>query len=389
MRFFILSLLALSALVSTSVLAASGATVYQHCDYAGHAATLRPGRYDLGDLQRRGVRNDDLSAIRVAKGYEAILYEHAGFRGRKLVLRANDKCFVNNNFNDVVSSIVVRQLQRPAPAAVAKVFQHCNFDGYAVSLPPGRYDLNELQRRGMRNDDLSAIQVARGFEVVLFEHAGFRGRRLAVRGNDNCFVNDGFNDLVSSIVVQRVPGAKAQAAVYQHCDFGGYQAALRPGRYDLGALKRLGVRNDDLSAIRVNAGYEVIAYEHAGFRGRSITFRSNDKCLVNNGFNDVISSVVVRKAAHQVAKAQVFKHCDFKGHSAVLGPGRYRLADLRRLGIVNDDLSSVRVPRGLEVILYEHDNFAGATQPLRANESCLTRHRFNDVVSSIVVRRVR
>merc|ERR1711907_289731 len=70
------------------------------------------------------------------------------------------------------------------------VFQHCNYGGYRINLPPGRYGMNDLIRRGMRNDDLSSVQVHGHCTATMYEHAWFNGGRMVKTGNDNYFTND-------------------------------------------------------------------------------------------------------------------------------------------------------------------------------------------------------
>lgn len=96
-------------------------TVYQHCDYQGYRVNLPVGNYDLKDLQARGIRNDDLSSLRVSPGYEMTVYQHHHFGGRSLKFRGNDRCLVNNNFNDTISSIKVRRVNKPVPPSVGGV----------------------------------------------------------------------------------------------------------------------------------------------------------------------------------------------------------------------------------------------------------------------------
>lgn len=110
--------LAAGAFLGTTTTAAeaqNAAAVYQHCNYGGYGVALGPGRYDMGQLARMGVRNDDLSSLRVGRGYEVTLHEHAGFRGQTLRRTASDGCLVNEGWNDRVSSIVVSRVQARAP----------------------------------------------------------------------------------------------------------------------------------------------------------------------------------------------------------------------------------------------------------------------------------
>jgi len=71
----------------------------------------------------------------------------------------------------------------------------------------------------------------------------------------------------------------------------------------------------------------------------------------------------------------------FKGASQTLAAGRY---DLNQLTIGNDKLSSLRIPPGWKVTLYQEANFAGKSKVLTA-DTPYVGNEFNDSVSSIVV----
>ncbi len=87
-----------------------GITLYEHCDYKGHSVTIRPGVYDLAELERLGLKNDDISSVRVGNSVIAHLYEHDGLQGNRLTLDKDAKCLVGRNFNDILSSIIVDRL---------------------------------------------------------------------------------------------------------------------------------------------------------------------------------------------------------------------------------------------------------------------------------------
>ncbi|WP_239013985.1 hypothetical protein [Archangium violaceum] len=54
----------------------------------------------------------------------------------------------------------------PDPTAVS-VFQDHNHGGYGAALPVGRYTLSTLNAWGVRNDDISSLKVASGYQVTL------------------------------------------------------------------------------------------------------------------------------------------------------------------------------------------------------------------------------
>lgn len=103
--------------------AATAATVYKDCNYGGYAVALPVGSYTLTQLQARGVVNDDISSLKVASGYEAILYQHDNFGGDAYLFRGDFSCLVDLslngaplNLNDWTSSVVIQ----PSTAAAAR-----------------------------------------------------------------------------------------------------------------------------------------------------------------------------------------------------------------------------------------------------------------------------
>ena len=81
-----------------------------------------------------------------------------------------------------------------------------------------------------------------------------------------------------------------------------------------------------------------------------------------------------------LAQVIVYQHADYKGASKKMGLGKY---NLEQLGVGNDQLSSLKVPKGLKVTLYEHRDFTGKTFVVRNDTRFLTT--FNDLTSSMVV----
>ena len=91
--------------------------------------------------------------------------------------------------------------------------------------------------------------------------------------------------------------------LYEHCSGGGYAVSLGVGSYTMGDLQALGVANDDISSIDVASGYTLTMYRDYNFTGGSISKTGNDACLVDDGFNDDVSSVVVSQSGSRVGSA--------------------------------------------------------------------------------------
>ena len=174
--------------------------VYQHYNYRGRSTPLRAGSYTTAALAAWGVANDDITSLTVPPGGAVTLFDGDNFTGASLVKNGNDFLLNDDGWNDRMSSIVAAA---PASDDAVTLFADCQFRGYAVGLPLGRYTMGQLQARGMVNDDISSIRVKSGFQVTIFENFDFTGRSVVIAADDDCLVDNGFNDAISSVVVSR------------------------------------------------------------------------------------------------------------------------------------------------------------------------------------------
>jgi hypothetical protein len=87
--------------------------------------------------------------------------------------------------------------------------------------------------------------------------------------------------------------------------------------------------------------------------------------------------------AYGTGVVNLYKHCNYGGYVTALGVGNYTLSQLQNLGVLNDDISSVKVNSGYQVQLYWDDNFGGTVLTLTADNSCLAANGWNDKASSV------
>lgn len=78
----------------------------------------------------------------------------------------------------------------------------------------------------------------------------------------------------------------------------------------------------------------------------------------------------------------VYEDCDFQGKGRALAAGSY--GDVRDLNLRNDSISSVQVPPGMRVVLYENERLRGKSTLISNDIRCLNRD-WNDQTSSIKV----
>lgn len=92
--------------------------------------------------------------------------------------------------------------------AAVTFYRDCNYGGLAISLPTGDYTLTRLRSFGILNDDISSIGVNSGYSTRLYADDNFGGSSLAVTASNSCLVDEGWNDLGSSLIVRAGSGAR-------------------------------------------------------------------------------------------------------------------------------------------------------------------------------------
>jgi hypothetical protein len=227
-------------------------------------------------------------------------------------------------------------------------------------------------------------------EVVLFEHDGYAGRRVATNDAIRGLQQHGFNDLASSLVVR---GGRWEFCV--DAEFRGRCVTLDPGEYK--SLRQFGL-NDQLSSLRLAGGQgggrdddrsDVVIFRDDNFSGESHAVDGAVANLKGFRFNDVASSLVILRG-----KWELCADADYRGNCVILDRGRY--PSLRELGI-DDQVSSIRRLRGTDtgfprddrgdVVVFHDDNFHGESRSIDRAVANFIAISFNDTVSSIVIRR--
>ncbi len=116
-------------------------------------------------------------------------------------------------------------------------------------------------------------------------------------------------------------------------------------------------------------------------------FSVNNSALPANMYVDYVRVFQLSSTPPPViGVSTVYKHCDFGGTAVNLPVGDFNYGALYARGVANEDISSIKVNSGYEVVIYEHDNFTGASYVVGANTSCLVAAGWNDRTTSIKVR---
>ena len=339
-----------------------------------------------------------------AQAGEITLYQHQNYGGNQITLRRDAPIVSDFGFNDMTSSIVVH-------SGNWQVCTDGSFTGYCENLQPGDYA--RLDRRF--NDRISSVREIGEFKrgpgspgpgaygrgsIQFFDQPGFRGKPFAVDHDTANFVEHGYNDRASSIIVN-----EGSWELCTDINFGGNCRVFGPGRYaDLGPGM-----NDRLSSARVVRNFNnapatmrggwgrvppndtgrarVILFEEEGLRGPSIAVGDTMPNLENAAFNDRAASMIV-EGGSWLACSDAY----FRGNCRVFGPGRYD--NLRETGLTRL-ISSLR-PSSPEPVgrrwggaegvqLFKDANFAGESRSFTGTVPSLRGTGFNDRAGSMVV----
>jgi urease subunit beta len=94
-------------------------------------------------------------------------------------------------------------------------------------------------------------------------------------------------------------------------------------------------------------------------------------------------------------KVTIYKDVGFKGNRKELDEGEYNIYDLGIGDNIGDNkLSSLTVPAGMKVIVYEYEDFRGRSKTFTSNVKDLRKVKiegksFNDATSSIRIEKIR
>lgn len=113
-----------------------------------------------------------------------------------------DQSSTVNTASPTRATVTIGGFPGAVSTGVATVYKDCSYGGYAVGLNAGTYTLSQLQALGIANDDVSSLKVTSGYKVTLYKDDNFSGRSVVKTADDDCLVDDTFNDSTSSLKVE-------------------------------------------------------------------------------------------------------------------------------------------------------------------------------------------
>ncbi|MEH0154464.1 beta/gamma crystallin-related protein [Limibacter armeniacum] len=170
--------------------------------------------------------------------------------------------------------------------------------------------------------------------------------------------------------------------VFKHTNFKGSKKVLDKGEYPT-----IGIGNDVMSSLKIAPGYFVHLYKDSGFRGSHIVLFQGDYASLP-GWNDKVSSMkIFEHDAKLFPLVSFYEHSQYQGFEQNLA-GTGESTDYNFPFFKNDSISSLKVPHGVNVVLYKDSRLRGSSREFGPGEyPNLKVYGFNDVVSSVKILR--
>ena len=320
------------------------------------------------------------------------------------ILNSIGKGSWKNELNTIKSSFkpIIGKLYELSPILTARFYDDCDFKGKMLEFGPGQYKVNK---------SISSIKVPSGLKVTLYEHNNFNkdnkgryndklGRSIVLSSDAKCLAGNphNFNDMTSSIKIEKTSSSQViltpsdlsteSATLYIDPRYVSVATNLYPGKkHKSASSSSSSVRSPAVRSVKVPPG---IAVKIKAFGGIN-DYLSNDTDSISGrfGVKNLHENSIEFEATNNVIT--FYEHCKYQGKYTNLivddipQNNGYNLDRLRKYGIENDLISSIKVPKGFSVTLYEHNNFQGNSITVNGDIDCLTNLNFNDITSSLIL----
>ena len=375
-------------------------TLHDQCNYSGRQYTLEAGSYRGYQMK---IDNDRLSSIQIPAGMKVTIYEHDQFEGRSTTYTSSAGC-LDASWKNMASSIIVENTYNNQPGYgqndYITFYNDCYSKGYSQSLRPGTYSGSQL---GASKFNISSFSIYGNLRVrVYLNSENLNGASATFDANQTC-LSSGYSDKIGSLIIENKPalpsypagggspGTGNYATLYTDCNYNGNALRLMPGTYQ---GDKLGILKYNSSSIQFSSNLRARVYlDNEYLSGSSYLIDYDNNCMNSNLRNRIGSIVIEEKYGGntqyppQPSNETVIIYADgnYKGQSASLLPGTY--SSMVQAGFIDDALSSLIVPPGFRVVLYEFENFRGKSYTITESKTGFILSGWNDRTSSIAVYR--
>ena len=246
-----------------------------------------------------------------------------------------------------------------------RLFYDIDYKGLFTDLPiPGNYTASQIS---LPYRSMSSILIPSGYQVILYDYDDFSGKSIILTASQKDFGN--FNDKMVSMEIMKIYEEIPEhvAIIHSHPNYNGKKIGMEIG-------ETLEIESSKIGSIMIRPGNEVFVYEKSVLI--DILSGSIPNMPKQSQFIATIEAHPIND--HPTEYAVFYDDIDYNGpHFTVLHhPITYNQT--------NGKLSSIKIPKNYEVVLYEKENMQGAHITLSGDIPNLVFYLFNDRAQKIV-----
>ncbi|MDF2455192.1 MAG: peptidase domain protein [Cytophagaceae bacterium] len=272
----------------------------------------------------------------------------------------------------------------------ANLYRECNYTGTPTSVPvfEGSFTTYGMQEFIMADDAVSSLKVKPGYKVELYEYDNYNGTSISFTADDNCLIDNNFDNKTSSFRVfpagNRLPQVTLASPANHAILYAPTAITFKANPSDEdGTISKVEFYNGVTKVGEsTSAPYQ---FDWAIVPAGTYTLTA---VVTDNAGGTSTSTAATVTVTTYTAQATVYPDCNYGGTAVGLAPGYYTRTALNQKGITDNDIASLQVNSGYEVILYKGDFANEEAKRITANTTCLASSGFENTVSSLVVKAV-
>ena len=330
------------------------------------------------EVRVMGANGDQVSSLIIGAGCTVEVFRHPDFRGARLTYVGPQGVDLSGStLDNQISSYKFYCTPASARADEPLVFRERGLrkvDGWEIT----HNEPVEVRSMGVDGDQVSSLFIDAGYTVEVFRHPDFRGTQQTYVGPQYVDLSGStLDNQISSYKFYRTPvSARADERLVLR-----ERGLSKPAGWQIGhnapvEVRSMGGNGDQVSSLRVGAGYTVEVFRHPDFRGARLTYAGPQQVdLTGSTLDNQISSYKLYHSTWPADERLVLRE---RGLSETGGweIGHNAPVEVRAMGVDGDKVSSLRIGAGYSVEVFRHPDFRGTRRayvgPQRADLSGTT-----------------
>lgn len=386
------------------------------CLFLGRKSFLSPGNYTS---LRMGLSNNSISSFHVPKGMGLQVFDGDRFSGRSEIFYSSVGC-LSIIWNNRISSLKVFYVNNPGSGSGGEhggnwggdsgndlppqgdrviFYRDLKYSGMARAVGQGNFGSGTL---GFLSGNVSSIYIPAGLRVKVMDKNGASQTFTSSMATLSSF---GWDNRITSGFIETntggpgqgggngtLPPQGAQVILYRDLKYSGMAKAMNQGVF---GSRDLGFLAGNVSSVYIPYGQSIRVNDR---NGRMQTFTASISNLAQYGWDNAITAGAISGSTeggfqggngggqdgNNGQTVRLFTSGNYQGNAVPCGEGR-----IRYIGITaNNQVSSIQLPPGFAITVYEGQNLTGANRTFTTSISNLAPYGWNDRISSVYVFRL-